>query len=457
MPPSEGSPKQIIVFGLCVWAGACVSTAFSQSYWMILISCMFVGVGEAAYAGYTVTIIDNMAPPKSRTLGIGTFYSMIPVGTAVGLTGGGILSKLASNGSIPGWRLVFATEILPMLPIIVFNELLPKKYNPVRAVAKKEESEEAPEEQHRLNDSIAEEGAVAPLGEAASLDDFVTLPKAVKLLAGNLNYVLLVFGYAMYTFVLGAIAVWAIQMLEQGPLHMEVITASVFMGGATAITGLLGSVCGGLFVDKMGGSKGLSGVVQCQKYMVTVMCLSIPCGAAAFLCTSLPLFACFFTVGVFLLFSVTAPINSAILSTVPLSLRTYGISFSVFFIHMLGDFPSPIIAGVISDKFSGGCDQLSTSSNATCSLHTDCRWIPAKKGENPSCVNIYQLRNAMLCVWCVMILAVPAWATVGIRASRQLKKEQEEAELRTVVDGPSAGVGVISGSLESPMDTLKTK
>jgi MFS family permease len=390
--------KQIICAGLIVWALACVSTGLSQDYWMIVISRCFVGVGEAAYAGYTVTIIDNIAPKAKRTMWIGTYYSMIPVGTAVGMAASGVMAKLINFDGIAGWRVVFVVEVIPMIPIIISNMILPKKYNPVKEK-----------------------------GTGAAGDEFVSLPHALKGLATNLNYILLVFGYAMYTFVLGAIAVWAISMLEQGPLHLTTIESSLLMGGAVAITGLLGSVMGGLFVDKMGGSQGTRGILQCAKYNVLMMCISLPLGAGALFSSSLPVFATLFVLGVFLLFSVTAPVNASLLSSVPPEFRTYSIAFSVFFMHMLGDFPSPIVAGKLSDGFSDGCDQLSPphGTNVTCELHPNCRYIPAEGIENPSCVNIYQLRNALLIVWAFIGLAIPAWGIVGLRARSKLKEEEE--------------------------------
>ena len=407
--------KQIITAGLIVWALACVSTGLSQDYWMIVISRCFVGVGEAAYAGYTVTIIDNMAPPASRTMWIGLFYSMIPVGTAIGMTAGGIVSsKVTLPGGYAGWRIVFLAEIIPMIPIIIGNAMLPVKYNPVKETEVAAAAETADPEE-------AETGA-----QGRPKDDFITLPKAIKMLATNLSYICLVFGYAMYTFVLGAISIWAISMLEQGPLHLDAVASSLFMGGTVCITGLAGSICGGLFVDKLGGSQGDKGVLQCCKYNVLMVTLSLPLGFIAMSSSNVWVFGSLFIVGVFLLFSVTAPITAAMLSVVPSPLRTYSVSFSVFFMHMLGDFPSPLIAGEISDKFSGGCDSLTLAGNTTCMGHNDCRWIPKKGVEDASCVNIYQLRNALLCVWAFIFLAIPAWGSVGIRMYRKVKGKEEE-------------------------------
>ena len=454
------SAKKIITVGLLVWALACLSTGLATDYWWLVMSRCFVGVGEAAYAGYTVTIIDNIAPPAKRTMWIGLYYSMIPVGTAVGMAAGGIISKMDIDG-IDGWRLVFIGELVPMLPIILYNASLPDKYNPVKDTqndSKKRVKSMNTEELQTLTSSsqvLLEDGADDPKSndpkEPGEGDEFVTLPQAGKQLACNLDYILLVFGYAMYTFVLGAVAVWAISMLEEGPLNLSNVEASLFMGGVLCVTGLLGSIMGGLFVDKMGGSQGYKGIKQSAKCSVAMLVIGIPCGIIALMSANFAVFAVFFTIGVFVMFSVTAPVNAMLLSSVPPALRTYSISFSIFFMHMLGDFPSPIFTGVVADAFSGGCDAMSGTSNTTActSVSAECRFIPAPNpADNPSCVNVYQLRNGLLVVWTFLGLAVPAWAVVGCRAARRVAQSDAEHAINerqyTDEGGENLGSGLVS-------------
>jgi len=405
--------KQIIVAGLCFWALACIASGLSHGYGMILVARMFVGVGEAAYAGYTVTIIDNIAPKEGRTRWIGTFYSMIPVGTAVGMACGGVIAADGGVGSIPGWRVAFFTEVVAAVPIILCVCFMPNKYNP-KVV--------------NPADVVAADPNLA----------HVNLKTAAVMLITNLRYVLIVFGYAMYVFVTGAIAVWAISMLTQGPLNLSSVSASLLMGGATALTGVFGSIAGGLFVDKMGGSQGHVGAMKCQLFDAAMMVISVPCGLVALTAESVPLFLVFFVISVFALFAVTAPVNASILTVVPTNIRTYAISFSVFSIHLMGDFPSPTVAGSLSDQFSNGCNSWST--NTTCIAAADahhCRWVPPKDHEDGSCVNIYQLRNALVIVYCALLLAIPAWLVVWVLVRRDLRKEQ----------------GGLSGGLVDPEET----
>jgi MFS family permease len=319
-----------------------------------------------------------------------------------------VIAADAGFGSVAGWRVVFVAEVIAAVPIIAAVGFLPERYNP-----------------QRQSHGAADEGV--PANDLTNPLSNVDLKTAFFALIRNPDYVLVVFGYGMYVFVVGAISVWAITMLVQGPLRMSNIAASSIVGGATALTGVFGSIAGGLFVDKMGGSQGLLGTLKCQKFDMLMIAICVPTGLVALFAEDLLLFIAFFVVSVFALFAVTAPVNASILTVVPLNLRTYAISFSVFAIHAMGDFPSPALAGAISDRFGNGCPDLKT--NTTCLLNADqhCVWIPKHKLDNAYCANMYQLRNALSIIFALLSLAIPAWLGVYIRIRSRLAVEAAES------------------------------
>jgi len=53
----------------------------------------------------------------------------------------------------------------------------------------------------------------------------------------------------------------------------------------------------------------------------------------------------------FLLFLPTGPVNTLILGTVPLNLRSSAMAISIFLIHLLGDMWSPKIVGHLWDHW----------------------------------------------------------------------------------------------------------
>jgi MFS family permease len=417
------SAKVIIMVGLLTWCVAVVVTGIMHGFYGLLITRAFVGVGEAAYAGYTVTMVDNMAPPHLRTLWIGIYYAMIPVGTALGMAMGGILSDKASTDSMAGWRLCFLTEVAPMSLVVLAMAFLPNEYNPVRD----------PREAKQAEASAALNGDrdAAPGTTTAAADEFVPLPVALKRLLKNPDYMLLVFGYGMYTFVVGAVAMWSVSMLQVGPLKLSTVTASLFLGGATAFTGLAGSLVGGIMVDKLGGSLGLQGVYKCAAINAVLVAISLPCGLIALIVTEFSIFAVFFIISVFALFAITAPVNSAILTVVPRNLRTYAISLSITFMHALGDVPSPPIAGAIADAFNEGCSTHNHNEIA-CRNSTnakDCVWqTNSSKYTDAYCTNEYQLRNSLMIIYVFISLAIPAYAVVAVRNRRRFGTADDPRE-----------------------------
>jgi hypothetical protein len=54
---------------------------------------------------------------------------------------------------------------------------------------------------------------------------------------------------------------------------------------------------------------------------------------------------------IFLLFLPTGPINTLIIETVPLHMRSSAMAMSIFVIHLFGDMWSPTIVGSLSDTW----------------------------------------------------------------------------------------------------------
>lgn len=463
------SVRILVATGLAIWTVACAVTGVAQSYAMLVLTRMMVGVGEASFSGYFVTILDNIAPKEQRTLWIGVFYCMIPTGTALGMAAGGAISELEING-IAGWRLVFFLETIIAAPLVIIACLYPSKYAPTNVgvgtaentghnAAEVTNGDDAqslhtaasPASSHLLGDgdsttaSAAIDRQTTPCAAAAPRETEEGEPDdekayadpwtAVKHLACNVDYILICIGYGMYVFVTGAIAVWAISMLTNGPWHMSDIAASSSIGGIVAVTGLAGSLLGGIFVDKIGGSQGPAGVAKCLMFGAACMATALPFGIAAMFVFNIPGFIFLFICGVFFIFAITAPINASILSAVRKDVRTYGMSFSTMFIHLIGDFPSPTIAGAIADSFDNGCSDWATEPLCMNATATDCWWVPAKENSNGHCTNEYALRNAMGITFSFIAISVPVWLYASFRANKRAKAEAALAALMAPEDG----------------------
>lgn len=65
----------------------------------------------------------------------------------------------------------------------------------------------------------------------------------------NVDFDLIMLGWATYCFVVGAVSMWAIPFLKQSPLQMNSTTAALMMGAAILFSGTVGSIFGGVVID----------------------------------------------------------------------------------------------------------------------------------------------------------------------------------------------------------------
>jgi MFS family permease len=476
------SSKSIIAIGLFAWCIAVVASGMSFSYEMLVAARMCVGIGEAAYAGFTVTIIDNICPKAHRTRWIGIFYSMIAVGTAAGIALNSVIASSGEHSGFAGWRVGFVWEAVPMGVLLVLVALMPRAYN-VRP-----EDRDEPSAAIRMDSSLGSGLSMRPMHDdptphVASYDGVTTTPPhgpyepaagavldsaspqlpvaavpsepaapakaansshlpihvALKMLAFNLDYWLLALGQAAYTWTLGAVSAFGVSMLTQS-MGLSSVTASLFIGGSTSILGMGGTIIGGLVVDRLGGSAGSGGVFKCSLVSAACMFLAVPLGLIALSVESFTVFAILFVAACFFVFVVTAPINTSLLTVVDANIRPYSVAMCVFVMHLAGDVPSPIVTGALSDAFDDGCSAWKVEDACMLRNATNCRWMAAgsnTSADQPYCYSRRQLRDALRLMWLVMALCVLVWGSLAVRRFRQSRHEVGE-EAASLLHGSQA-------------------
>src|SRR5262249_44061102 len=105
----RGSRKLLIAAGVAMWSLATASAALATGFTSFLIARALVGVGEAAYATISPSLLSDFFPPDRRNRVLTIFYAAIPVGAALGFVLGGVL------GHAYGWRAAFLACGLPGL------------------------------------------------------------------------------------------------------------------------------------------------------------------------------------------------------------------------------------------------------------------------------------------------------------------------------------------------------
>src|SRR5260221_11210273 len=83
----------IIAFGVALWSLASGASGLAATFTALVVTRVFVGVGEAAYGPAPPTIISALYPVEKRGRQLAFFYVAIPVGSAIGYAFGGAVGQ----------------------------------------------------------------------------------------------------------------------------------------------------------------------------------------------------------------------------------------------------------------------------------------------------------------------------------------------------------------------------
>ena len=311
----------LVGVGIGVWSFATGASGLAGTFLALLITRCFVGVGEAAYGPVAPAMISDLYPIEERGRVLSWFYTALPVGSALGYVlgeqiaksgigawGAGFLSHLGVT-SADSWRWAFFVVLPPGIVLAVWSFFM---RDPARSsnASKKE----------------------IPLRQYAI---FFKTP----------SFVLCNVGMTFMTFAMGGIAVWMPFYLEHKPGSHGYPTT--IFGGVLLVTGLLGTLIGGWLGDRLrkrwSGSYFLvSGVTMLiavpMVWHLTYITFPWIWGYIFFACLCL--------------FVNTAPANTILANVTHPSMRAAGYALNILVIHALGDVLSPLVMGLIADKWS---------------------------------------------------------------------------------------------------------
>jgi len=299
------SRKLIIVVGAIFWSALTLLTAVTHNYWELLVRHTLVGVGEATFSTISPTFVADLFPEEKRGRILGVFYLAIPVGTALGYLLGGKL------GTQFGWRFPFYIAAAPGFVLALAVAFLP-------------------EPERGQFDSITE-----------------TRERGTILgLARNPAFWTATLGMAAMTFSLGGVQVWMPTFLSR--LRGYSLEAANYMFGVIVVfDGVVASLVGGWLGDR------LLPRTKAAYYLVsaTSMAIGVPVMVVALFTRGKAMLPAIAIAAFFLLLN-TSPLNTAVINSVGAHIRATAIAVEIFFIHILGDVPSPTMMGYIADRWS---------------------------------------------------------------------------------------------------------
>ncbi|XP_043710898.1 probable sphingolipid transporter spinster homolog 2 isoform X2 [Telopea speciosissima] len=348
------NPFRLIGVGLSVWTFAAAGCGFSFNFWSITIFRMLVGVGEASFISLAAPFIDDNAPAAQRMLWLGIFYMCIPTGVAIGYIYGGLV------GGYFNWRWAFWGEAILMLPFAVSGFIIKplqlkgfvpaeskKALEPIATVSAEGEDTQVSDGKagvlagnEEFNDHKSKKGFLSK-GSLKILNQISRFSTDMKVLLVNKVYVINVLGYIAYNFVIGAYSYWG---PKAGYEIYHMSDADMVFGGITVVCGIVGTVAGGVVLDRMNSTisnafKLLSGATL----LGAIFCFSSFCS------TNLYGFIALFTIGELMIFATQGPVNYVCLHSVTPSMRPLSMAMSTVSIHIFGDVPSSPLVGVLQD------------------------------------------------------------------------------------------------------------
>lgn len=292
---------------VAIWSLASGASGLATSFTLLLVTRMFVGIGEAGYGPAAPTIISDVYSTRRRASAFAFFYLALPLGSALGYVLGGQIS--AWFGS---WRAAFIAVTLPglLLAFVCFFMRDPRQ----------------PKQERRARP------------RRARWKDYLDLLR-------NRSYLLDCAGMAMMTFAIGGISLWIPTYIIQFRQAGDQAHVNTVFGIVVFVSGLVATVLGGWVSDKLaerfpGAYFWVSGIgilISCP-FVLLMLVLPFP-------------YAWWAIAGaVFFLFFNTGPSNTILANVTAPTIRSTAFAVNIFIIHALGDAVSPPVLGAIVGK-----------------------------------------------------------------------------------------------------------
>ncbi len=291
----------LIAGSVAVWSLASGASGLAGGFFALLMTRVFLGVGEAGYGPAAPTIISDLFPVERRGMVLAWFFMAIPVGSALGYGFGGVVSHWLD------WRWAFYLVAPPGLLLAGLCLFMddPRKSASVERVKPR-------------------------------LADYVALFKIRSL---TLN----ILAQTAMTFAIGGLSVWAPTYIHEEH-GLPLAQVDLIFGGILVVAGLISTLLGGWLGDR------LRARFPGSYFLVSGcgMLLGFPCSIAMlFLPFPLAWVAIFFAM--FFLFLNIGPSNTAIANVTPPAMRASAFALNILIIHALGDALSPWLIGTIRD------------------------------------------------------------------------------------------------------------
>jgi MFS family permease len=307
-----GRSKSIVLMGL-IWSLATAGSAISASYGELMLSRLFIGVGEAAYGSVGLAVVLAVFPAYRRATLSGAFIAGGSFGSVLGVALGGALAVQF------GWRWSFGAMAVLGLGLVALYRLL--------ITDKKLDA-------HRVDDAAAGE-PVAKKGDRAKLRTLVSTPSVIFAYLGS----------GLQLFIAGSLFAWLPSYLGRA-YGLAPDKAAGVAAIAILFMGVGMIVCGAI-TDRLSRHlairKWTSAIVYSLASLVLLgAAFSLDPGGAQLLLLA---------VGIFFAAGTTGAAGAMVSNLTHESIRATAFGTLTLANNLLGLAAGPLVTGILADKF----------------------------------------------------------------------------------------------------------
>ena len=290
-----------------VWSMATAVCALTGNYVQLFMARVFIGFGEAGYAPGGSALISGIYPFEKRSRMLGFWNASIPLGSALGVTMGGIIAQSL------GWKHAFGLVALPGIIIAVLF-LFVKDYKTVDLSVV-----------DKMNNKVKMKGRDI-------VQEFLSKPSLI------FTY----FGIAAVVFVTTAMIVWLPTYFEE-VRGIEPKKAGT-LAGAVMLLALVGAPLGGMIIDRWRKTQKKARLLfPSGSTLISALLLFV-----ALLLGGTAQLIVLFIFGIFIMTFISGA-TAVTQDVIHPGLRATSYAIAVAVQNLIGSFTAPIVLGRISD------------------------------------------------------------------------------------------------------------
>jgi MFS family permease len=307
-----GRVKSIVLMA-SIWSLATLGSALSANYGELMLSRVFIGVGEAAYGSVGLAVVLAVFPAYRRASFTGAFMAGGSFGSVIGVALGGALAVHF------GWRWSFAAmAILGLVLVVAYRALISDKKLEAHRVA-----------------GLADGEPVAAPGGRAKLRTLFSTPSVIAAYVGS----------GLQLFIAGSLFAWLPSYLGRA-YGLAPDKAAGIAAIAILFMGVGMIVCGAV-TDRLSRTVAIRKWTTAIVYAATsLVCLgvgfSMPPGGAQLLLLA---------VGVFFAAGTSGPAGAMVSNLTHESIRATALGTLTLANNLLGLAAGPLVTGILADKF----------------------------------------------------------------------------------------------------------